>query len=771
MQFVYTTLTWGFLLALVPLAIHLINMMRQRRVQWAAMEFLLASYKKHKQWVWLKQLLLLLVRMAAVVLVVAMLAKLVSRNTWSALLGGKATHHFVLLDDSYSMSDRAGATSAFDIAGQVMAKIAAGAEQSDFQHKFTLVRFSQAELAGDAPSDAEALLDFNAEIIDKDFAVHLEEKRRGVEVTQLSISPLAALKLAQQLVGAAAEDQNIVYVVSDFRARDWTKPQEIKTALGELANQGAELKLVNCVRSEQSNLSIESLAPTSDTRAAGVPLFVNLTVRNHGATAAKRIQVKVQTTFYDPGTINTAAPEQNAGQTDDLPVVLFDEIAPGEAATQRVQVYFPAAGQHVVEATLPDDPVAADNQRWCVIDFPEGEPVLVIDGHPQQRNAFYLTSAFMPGQRANTGVRPEVHSPEFLRDIDPEQLNKYRTIYLLDVPKLEGTAVSNLEAYVTQGGGLGIFVGPHVNIASWNATLHKGGQGLLPAPLARQDELLPDPLENKPDIEAERHPIFAPLLDEQNPLIRLVNIEQFLRVQPGWKAGTNNHARTIATLRNHEPLAIEQTFGAGRVVCFLTTAAPDWNGWANDPTFVVLALKLQSYLARPPQSDREQVVGATLDVTLDPAQDRPEVTFVTPGTKPGARTAVERIAQPLEETSTLRATLGPLAQDATVGSTLRAGVYETWTRPLEGLPNIQRTALNVDPREGNLTTVTTADLAARLAPVKASISRADDEVGADHESANNFSLPLMALLILLLLAEQILAYSASYHPFAQAVRT
>src|SRR6188508_2441246 len=106
MQFVHSALTWGFLLALVPLAIHLINMMRHRRVQWAAMEFLLASYKKHRQWVWLKQLLLLLVRMAAVALVVAMLARLVSRNAWSALLGGKATHHFVLLDDSYSMSDR-----------------------------------------------------------------------------------------------------------------------------------------------------------------------------------------------------------------------------------------------------------------------------------------------------------------------------------------------------------------------------------------------------------------------------------------------------------------------------------------------------------------------------------------------------------------------------------------------------------------------------------------------------------------------------------------
>src|SRR5436190_70504 len=71
MQFVHQALTWGFLLALAPLLIHLINMMRHRRVHWAAMEFLLASYKKHRTWIWLKQLLLLLARIAAVVPVVA----------------------------------------------------------------------------------------------------------------------------------------------------------------------------------------------------------------------------------------------------------------------------------------------------------------------------------------------------------------------------------------------------------------------------------------------------------------------------------------------------------------------------------------------------------------------------------------------------------------------------------------------------------------------------------------------------------------------------
>ena len=48
--------------AAAPVLIHLINMMRHRRVKWAAMEFLLQSYKKHRNWIWLKQLLLLAMR-------------------------------------------------------------------------------------------------------------------------------------------------------------------------------------------------------------------------------------------------------------------------------------------------------------------------------------------------------------------------------------------------------------------------------------------------------------------------------------------------------------------------------------------------------------------------------------------------------------------------------------------------------------------------------------------------------------------------------------
>ena len=129
MQFIHQPLTWGFFLVLLPLLIHLINLMRQRRVEWAAMEFLQQAYKKRRNWIWLKQFLLLLARMLAIAAAVAMLAKLVTREQWSSFFGGKSTHHYVLLDDSLSMGERLGGGTAFDravsVVGQLLAQISA----------------------------------------------------------------------------------------------------------------------------------------------------------------------------------------------------------------------------------------------------------------------------------------------------------------------------------------------------------------------------------------------------------------------------------------------------------------------------------------------------------------------------------------------------------------------------------------------------------------------------------------------------------------------
>src|SRR3954463_2270013 len=145
MSFLFPTLlTIGLPLIAVPILIHLINLRRQQRIKWAAMQFLLESQRRHRRWIMLKQLLLLLMRMGVIAVLVLMLSHLVLRNEWLSLLGRGTTHHLVLLDDSYSMSDRWGDTSALNEGKRaVQAIVDQAAQQSDTQ-LITLLRFSEA---------------------------------------------------------------------------------------------------------------------------------------------------------------------------------------------------------------------------------------------------------------------------------------------------------------------------------------------------------------------------------------------------------------------------------------------------------------------------------------------------------------------------------------------------------------------------------------------------------------------------------------------------
>jgi cytochrome c-type biogenesis protein CcmH/NrfF len=55
-MFTYPVLLWFLPVLGVVILIHIINLRRHRRIEWAAMEFLLASYKRNKTRVILQQL-------------------------------------------------------------------------------------------------------------------------------------------------------------------------------------------------------------------------------------------------------------------------------------------------------------------------------------------------------------------------------------------------------------------------------------------------------------------------------------------------------------------------------------------------------------------------------------------------------------------------------------------------------------------------------------------------------------------------------------------
>jgi hypothetical protein len=613
---------------------------------------------------------------------------------------------------------------------------------------------------------AARVADIHAEYIDTEFDARLEELTRTFEPSQLAVGPTPALSLVRQLMEDTADENRMVYVVSDFRTNEWDNPAEPKKQLEALTEAKAEVHLITCVMQEQPNLAITELAPANETRAAGVPLFVNVSVKNFGSAAAHNVQVKMRSIFFDdPG---GAAPGEAPRQVSDLPPVLIEEIAPGETAVGRMQVYFPKSGVHAVEAELPADPVAADNFRYAVIDFPAAETILLVDGDPERRNEFYLTSVFQPGSRANTGVVVDSQPASFLNNVAAEQLEQYKAIFLCDVPRLDAPAIENLETYVKNGGGVTIYAGPQVNLQAYNGTMHRDGEGFFPAPLEKVGYLIAPLEQAEPDMQVEDHPVFAPLLGERNPLLRLVNVHQYLQTPAAWRPDPDSGARIVARLRDHFPLAIEKSYGKGRVMAFLTTAAPMWNNWATGPSFVVINLKLQSHLAASGRENLSYPVGTELPVVLAADRYQREVTFVAPGADPEIPVVFTKPATAEKESDPLtRASLGGSALSR-FQETARAGVYEAWPLTSEGTPEVRRFAVNVAPEEGRLDRLGTRELLAELEPLTPQVRdwQEQDAGALDFLGLGGFrwSRYLFYVLVGLLLGEQMMAYATSYHP-------
>ncbi len=765
MQFIHQPLTWAFFLVLLPVVIHLINMMRHKRVQWAAMDFLLISYKKHRRWVWLKQLLLLLLRMLAIAAVVAMLAKLVTDDQWSSLFGRRTTHHFVLLDDSLSMSDRAGGSEAFDRARQSITRIMSRSAAEDTSHKFTLLRFSKSSRMATVPAADDNpladLADLNAQQVSTSLEAELEEKGRAFDVTELAVGPERAVQLVGQLIEDSPEDRCVLHIVSDFRQQDWNEPAELRDALGRLAQNGTEIRLIRCASSVSPNLAVVEMETADGTQAAGVPLFINVKVHNYASTPVQQVPLKIRSTFHPTTDGIEAAP-----QTSDLPDVLIERIGPNETVSRQFQVFFPTSGQHVVLASVPADAVAADNQRWCVIDLPDGESVLVVDGDPEEQSAYYLESVFQPGSKTRTGIIPTIQAPNYLRDATTEELMRHRAIYLLNVSQLDQRAVDNLQQYVESGGGLAIFVGENYNARFYN-NWYADGTGLFPIPVDRASDLDLPAEEDEPDIQFLDHPIFRVLLGERNPFARSIRIRRYLDSPELWKPPADSTIEVLARLRNRKPLIVQRQFGDGRVVAFLTSVTPDWNNWALEPSFIVVALQLQSFISNRTVSE-DRLIGGPLQVQVDAQRYRPGITFVAPVASRTAERQIEMTAKPVasDDSPLLSAVLGIDPQTRALdGQTDLSGIYEARLRSLDGLPNRRRYALNVNTIESDLTLPDEQQLRESMAPVQVVITDADQLLyETDTQAGYSWSYILLWVLIGMLLIEQILAYSASYHP-------
>lgn len=683
--FVTPLLFWSGLIAVtLPILIHLLNRRRFRRVDWAAMDFLLQAQKINRRKVKLEDFLLLLLRC----LIMLLLGLLLARPFFTFDAGGglfKAARHerVILLDDSLSMNAQGNGTTPLTEASKAITNWITTLASDNTDDSFTFLLASRPERAlyRDEPLTEDAVNQILEDLKQLEPADNASQLPKGLAEIEEMLDPEA---------GGAVK--RIVYILSDFRARDW-KPASQKgvyESLKRIAGRSAGLYLVDTARETagiSDNVVIESITSRDKALIAGVPSEFEVTVRNRSGAALTDLTMRL-----------------TAGEMLPLERVI-DRIGPGEtgaaaftftfARPEDLSVLEPVRLQAEI---LPEDGDALrdDNLRYFPARVDAGLRVLLIDGQPSsnygESETFFMQKALAPRGRALSGLDLTVVDDS---EIETLSLNLYEVIYLTNVFRLSDTARARLEAWVEDGGGLVIVLGDQIDEQSYQNDLYRDGEGLLPVNLTG---ILGDEDReawNELVLENPQHPVLRLFDGDAGPLLEGVKIFQWWGNTVPEKSRSTGGAEVLARLSDEAgtPFLIESTRGKGRVMTFTSALDLDWGNWpAEAAGYLIVLQELTRHMAPMRASDGLIPVGGNLSHTLDLTEFRPDGTVVTPA---NSGIPIRALPKPGSEQST---TWEVLFED-----TGRRGFYEVELMPTEGGdPRAVLFAANIDASEGAL---------------------------------------------------------------------
>lgn len=720
----------GTLLISVPIIIHLINRLRYRRVEFAAMQFLLESEEQNRRRILVEQLLLLLLRILAVVLATLLIGRVVFDASQLSMLRGGVSNQIILLDDSLSTGERDGTLSAFDRGKETVTRLIRAASEAATQQRVTVIRLA-------SPDETPAAL--TEQVVDRRAADEMILTIDRLQPSALAGDWQAGLEAVADRIGSSESgEKTTLVIVSDSRQIDWANAQGIATQLQELDGRGVLVNVVRTVAESNDNLAVTAFESVGATTAVGVPMRLRATVTNFGEQPAVNVRLSVE--------------------VDGRPIpqaVLFESIEPRGSATDTLNLVFDEAGPHRVRVTLPPDVLEADNERFLALDVPEEVGVLLVDGDPAGTDAQYIADA-LAADKALTGFAPLIIGPG---ELGRTAIDRFQGVYLVNVGDLASDVVTSLDEYVRSGGGLVWFVGSATRPDLLNERLVPAG--LFPSSVADAVKELPR-IDGTPDIVATDHPVFAVLAGTDNPFLDQVLINQYLPLSGELTPeGDAESAKAIASLRNGDPLVIEHRLGSGRVLTVLTAAGPGqtredgepmWNNWARSPSFPVLILETQTYVTAAENAQQSASVGEAILFSLDPSLYRERVTITAPN---GDLSTVQATAQ---GEGVDRVFQGSFAD------TKIPGVYQIALEDAAGEQEVQTRAFNPDPRESDLATADTETLQSSLAGVSSLTIRDGIDLSWIEAAASGSSLRLvlLAILISLLIIEQWWASRLSY---------
>ena len=524
---------FGLLGITVPIIIHMIQRERKEVVEFPSLMFVrripFRSFRRQR----IRHWLLLLLRCAALVLLVMAFARPFFTAASSIVTTGGAREVVILLDRSYSMgySDRweQAKTSARDVINGL-----AGDDRA------TLLFFDDSVAAGQrSTTDRASLLGM------------VDNMELGAGVTRYG----PALKLAEGIFEASDLPRFEAVFISDFQRAG------VESASGVRFPEGTVLTPIpiGIEENAQDNVSVAGVSFQREYFSGRERVVVTARLTNRGAIEVEGLSVALEMDGREVETLSASLTPNGSVNVDFSAVTLGDS---------------PMAGAVRVDS----DSLPADDVFFFVVSPGQVVTVLVVgSGGDSTESNLYLTRALGVGSSPSFDVRLTT-----VEEFDGSDLEAVQMVVLNDTRPPTAQAGNALEAFVRNGGGLLVVAGER---SIWP----QDGPDLLPGTLGV-------PIDRSGRGGAlgfvdYSHPVFEVFA---GPRSGDVSTARFFRYRP---VELHPDATVLARFDDGQPALVERRVGGGAVLFWGSSIDSFWNDFAKKPVYLPFVHRLTEYLA------------------------------------------------------------------------------------------------------------------------------------------------------------------------------
>ncbi len=557
MQFLSPLFLIGSLALIGPILVHLVRRETSRKYLFSSLMFIPHRPKASLRRQRLRHPLLLLLRLAALLLLVLAFARpLLTDPNAFGLSQSTARSLVILLDDSFSMrfGDR------FE-RGQLQAQsILKGMASGD---RVQTVLFSDSTRVLNQPQANPRQVQ---QLIDT-----LEPGFGGTDYG-------LALRLADRLLAGTPEGRREIHWISDFQESGW-KPGAKNLALDEKV----DIRAYPLARESGPNLSIRQVTVRPEEPTSS---HVTIAVRMRSQHLDHALDLNLALEINDRPSRNQTLPLG----VNDSKLIEFKSVAvPQSGSTAKLHLLF-------------DDALPEDNLAYISLSRPPRVKTLLL-GHRSGRDHFYLSKALTASSDSPFDL--DMADPG---QVQPAKLASYAAVILNNSGNLSSEIASALTRFVKSGGGLLLILGPRSDGASM-ANLKE----VLPATLLKRYRATDRGGDQWIGRLQRRHPVFSLFEEVHYSYFMTTRYTDYIHVQP------LEDSQVLVTLQDESPLLLERTVDDGRVLLFTSSLNRNWNELPLKSVFLPFCQEMVKYATRFESSPRSYRVGDTVTLqSLNP---------------------------------------------------------------------------------------------------------------------------------------------------------